>query len=793
MHPNTLLACWGGLIHDVGKIVFRAGVCKENHSISGAKWLESLSPKWTKTAQLLDCISCHHSDRLKTSDLPSDSPAYIVYAADNIAAAADRRKNSPEDSAQFNRNIPLSPVFTHMKGHHPGKAVMLCEPGQMIQMPLPSERVKISSEQYQAVLNNLQNGLCAIPEMDETWLNSLLAVLESFTSSVVCSTNLAESPDVSLYDHQKITGAAAACISEYLLEKGESDYHRILFKEEETFKNTPAFLLYSADFSGIQKFIYTVATSNALRSLRSRSFFLELAMEHYIDELLYLCGMSRANLLYSGGGHCYLLLPNTKAVRQAIEDWNTCFNNWLIREFGSALYLADGWTPCSANDLTNTPAAQAPYKEMFRKVSRAVSQKKMHRYSLKQILALNHGETGDGVRECRICGRADRLVPGKDGEYTVCHWCRLFEDLSEKIMSKQVISVDCCPSDDALALPRISGTAYLHFTDENQVRRDLKQTDSIVRVYTINQICTGLRYSTRLFVGNYAASNRMDVLASQSNGIPRIGICRMDVNNLGQAFISGFEQPEYTEADKRFHYVTISRTASFSRQMSIFFRFYINMILDGTYYREPPLKTTIVYSGGDDVFLVGAWDDIIKAALRIRKAFYDYTCGTLTISCGIGIFHDHYPIRMAAYQTKDLEDASKEHPGKNAVTLFDTGAEYTYDWEVFQTDILKEKLLLLEQFFTDFEEERGNAFLYQMIELLREANQKEGRLYLARYAYLLARLEPPKKSVKYPLYKIFSDKMYEWAFSSDNRSQLILSFLLYVYQNRGERKAYDIQ
>lgn len=37
-------------------------------------------------------------------------------------------------------------------------------------------------------------------------------------------------------------------------------------------------------------------------------------MEHYLDELLAGCGVSRANLIYSGGGHCYVLLPNTAAV-----------------------------------------------------------------------------------------------------------------------------------------------------------------------------------------------------------------------------------------------------------------------------------------------------------------------------------------------------------------------------------------------------------------------------------------------------------------------------------------------
>lgn len=73
-----------------------------------------------------------------------------------------------------------------------------------------------------------------------------------------------------------------------------------------------AFLLYSADFSGIQKFIYTVASEKALRSLRSRSFFLELAMEHYADRAavplwrrtdepaLYW----RRTLLYAPAEHC---------------------------------------------------------------------------------------------------------------------------------------------------------------------------------------------------------------------------------------------------------------------------------------------------------------------------------------------------------------------------------------------------------------------------------------------------------------------------------------------------------
>lgn len=148
-------------------------------------------------------------------------------------------------------------------------------------------------------------------------------------------------------------------------------------------------MLYSADFSGIQKFIFTVATKGALPSLRSRSFFLEFLMEHYIDELLTACGVSRANLLYSGGGHCYLLLPHTEAVKGILQSWNTQFNDWLGAQFGIQLFVAHGWTACSGNDLVNVPGEKAPYTAMFRRVSSAIGHHKLHRYTPQQVLRLN--------------------------------------------------------------------------------------------------------------------------------------------------------------------------------------------------------------------------------------------------------------------------------------------------------------------------------------------------------------------------------------------------------------------
>ena len=94
---------------------------------------------------------------------------------------------------------------------------------------------------------------------------------------------------------------------------------------------------------------------------------------------------------------------------------------------------------------------------------------------------------------------------------------------------------------------------------------------------------------------------------------------------------------------------------------------------------------------------------------------------------------------------------------------------------------MDEKLKALSEFFQG-QDERGMAFLYQMTHLLRAA--QEDKLNLARYAYLLARLQPGKNSPTFALYANFSKQMYLWACSETDRTQLITAIYLYVYMHR---------
>ena len=85
------------------------------------------------------------------------------------------------------------------------------------------------------------------------------------------------------------------------------------------------------DISGIQNFIYTIGEKGALKGLRARSFYLEILMENIVDDLLDKLSLSRANLMYSGGGHCYMLLPNTDFVKRTLDEYDKELNEWMLQ------------------------------------------------------------------------------------------------------------------------------------------------------------------------------------------------------------------------------------------------------------------------------------------------------------------------------------------------------------------------------------------------------------------------------------------------------------------------------
>ncbi|MCD8150784.1 MAG: type III-A CRISPR-associated protein Cas10/Csm1, partial [Clostridiales bacterium] len=363
------------------------------------------------------------------------------------------------------------------------------------------------------------------------------------------------------------------------------------------------------------------------------------------------------------------------------------------------------------------------------------------------------------------------------------------------ILYKEFFSIISEPEASALSLP----FGYYMIADtEESLRERMKKGNGYIRSYGKNKMFTGKHLASKIWVGDYTTGDTFEELAEASTGIRRIGILRADVDNLGRAFVSGFEREKNQN-----RYVTLSRTAALSRQLSMFFKFHINDILahpDFTLNGIPKQvrKVSIVYSGGDDLFLVGAWDDVLEASVDIRNAFERYTEGTLSISAGIGLYYHKYPIHVSAFEVAGLEDESKQVPGKNAITFLPDGETHlekeadgkdsfrisdgTYSWPVFLGKVINEKYRILSGFFQN-SEDRGRSFLYHLLELVRKQDDK---INLARYVYLLARMEPDKEAsqTERQRYKDFSEKMYEWIQDEKDCRQLKTAITLYAYSVR---------
>lgn len=788
MTDREISLALGGLLHDIGKVIYRQSGEKKKHSQSGYEFLKNEAEIPADSKEVMDAVLYHHADGLKNAALAKDSLTYIVYMADNIASAADRRKTDALD-AGFEPSMPLQPVFNVLNGN---SQTLYYEPKTLdksegINYPT-AEKKPFDHYFYTRVKDNLLNNLRGM-EWSQEYLNSLLEVLEGNLSYVPSSTAKDELADISLYDHMKLTAAIAGCIYAYLQEKEIENYRETLFLQGKSFYSEEAFVLYSMDISGIQDFIYTITSKNALKTLRARSFYLEIMMEHIIDCFLEELHLFRANLIYSGGGHCYILIPNTKKALDAAKKYIDQLNHWLMNQFHISLYVASGYAPCSADALKNVP--QGSYKQIFREISTAISKKKSSRYSAEDIRKLNSMEYPHYIRECKVCKRIEKV--DEEGR---CPVCRAIERFSKNILYDDFFTITLQPEKDALPLP---GDYYLVADSKESLKKKMLYDDYFVRAYSKNEMYTGKHIATKLWVGDYTTGKTFEEYAAEAEGIERIGIIRADVDNLGQAFVAGFEN-----AKNQDRYMTLSRTATFSRQLSLFFKFHINQMLsEGVYFlgekQNCPRNATIVYSGGDDLFIVGAWDEIIELAVDIRRNFAAYTQGMLTLSAGIGVYQPGYPISAIAQEVAALEERSKNYPEKNAVTLLPEGQlkessekkdiDGTYSWDIFEQKVVGEKYKVIYDFFS-ISDERGMNFLYNLLELLRN---REERINFARYVYILSRLEPEKTADEQQkeAYQKFSERMYQWVNSDEDSRQLRTAIALYVYRKRGEEVIKD--
>ncbi|NJM12911.1 MAG: hypothetical protein HC889_14500 [Synechococcaceae cyanobacterium SM1_2_3] len=212
--------------------------------------------------------------------------------------------------------------------------------------------------------------------------------------------------------------------------------------------------------------------------------------------------------------------------------------------------------------------------------------------------------------------------------------------------------------------------------------------------------------------------------SEQAVGINRLGVLRMDVDNLGEIFIRGLRFPGVTGAEKEMG--SLSRVATLSRQLNWFFAGHLSQLL------KPFERVQTIYAGGDDLFLIGSWDELPQVTNMIRSRFRDYCAGNpnFTLSGGIAVVRGKYPISRAAELAGEAESAAKglkRDTGrkKDALSFLDT----VVGWEEFPR---ADELRMHIQNIIDLTNNR--AILNRLRSVILTVQEYERRLCQSRFS-----------------------------------------------------------
>jgi len=443
-------------------------------------------------------------------------------------------------------------------------------------------------------------------------------------------------------------------------------------------KPAEKFLLVGGDIPGIQSFVYTITSKGAAKGLRGRSFFLQLLGDAVVRRLVVNLDLCPANVVYSAGGNFTLLA--SAGSEAALEEWLTGFNRALLDEFEGDLYLALAWEELSQS------AVRAPkFADVRERLGAKVAAAKSRRFAKVvekdgwEVLFQPQGRGGEEY--CQVCQReprpGEKLVPEiteADETVSKCQQCRSFEDLARDIARDKLwmVMAEANPATQKEeswqgTLANLTGFDY-HF------QKEPPQVSGSVTAYVLNPInpeasrghsfrfvanvtprifeadCEWvIKYHPDMEVPRGEPIKDFGLMALQAQGIPRVGVLRMDVDNLGAIF------GQYLRG-------SMMQVSALSAALDLFFAGHLNRICQYVAAQGEHDNTIyVIYAGGDDLFAVGAWDRMPLLAERIREDFATYAGSNphLTLSGGLTLEGRKFPLYRAAERAGEAEGKAK--------------------------------------------------------------------------------------------------------------------------------------
>ncbi|MHA1845298.1 MAG: type III-A CRISPR-associated protein Cas10/Csm1, partial [Promethearchaeota archaeon] len=717
---------FSSLTHDIGKLGYRAGE-RGSHSEIGGRLIENQK---AFSSEISSLVNLHHQKEIKNLfQKEGYLPLKILVLSDWLASS---ERITSEDRGEISK-VGLTSIFSKIKifdhdvintpsrqvkeFYHLGKALEMEGDCPEIFPNTLSKVQKEIKENFKQNWNKFQEKLAAIERYDngdddfELKFEFLYSLLFTHLKLVPSAAYEVE-PDISLFDHLKVACAFSAAINEYLEKRYFNEDDKVTFlndigvlfeklyhegthyldeikgsDKEKLFKSRKLFALVHGDFSGIQRFIHLITSKYASKTLKGRSFYFSLMTELVAEYLVRELKLTKANIIFAGGGHFYLITHYFEQLESYLSEKVKVINEFFLKEFNANLYLAVAHVPLTLENIIFYQKFN-PWK----RVSEKTNFRKRQRF--KDIIFSDDGNLNEKFKEifgpnendlqleerCIICNSypALQLIDPSDlaREELICEHCKGFIDLTNDLKGACLIKKI---TNSPRSYKRLFNELQLAVVFENNLNNlninDIKTWYSINEPGYVNTLGHVL-YSTGFPLKNDNSIYNNDELArgaEKRTGYGKLGILKMDVDFLGLIVQKGLGEN-----------ASFSRISTLSTSLNLFFKGYISKLQER--YKE---SVYIIYSGGDDLFALGAWDELILFAWHTYRDFRRFTAfnSNVTMSAGIVIEDPKFPIMKASALAEEQLDAAKHHeiftPNKNTknkIALF--GSVLTWDWSL---------------------------------------------------------------------------------------------------------------
>ncbi|MCX7880659.1 MAG: type III-A CRISPR-associated protein Cas10/Csm1 [Ignavibacteria bacterium] len=544
---------------------------------------------------------------------------------------------------------------------------------------------------------------------------TLYKIVEKYTSRV-SSASYASSPDISLFDHSRVVAALSVCH-----EEGEKDLECLLIK---------------GDISGIQNFIYyqIEEAERAAKELRGRSFYVKLLGDTLANYLTLTLEIYDANILFCNGGNFEIIAPNNEKNRTKLKEAEQHINQYLLQRFGGQLQVVMASIQVGSEKLMEN------YFDC--------------RNQLEFELQKQKRKKSFSVLE-------DLMLEPKELLYSTWHE-KMFEGIGKNIVHKEfLIEVRFPPQRRSGYLDNLDveiidfselGIAYffaenselkenLNLLEQHQIDyvivHNLKDTDLEMCYNKVKdtKVSTDVAYSYK-FIGSFIPTDKYRPLTFEelaeidSKNYPLLGASRLDVDDLGKIIAFGLTEAKVSDEESLLY--SISRVATLSREIDLFFCGYINKIA-----KENDIY--LVFAGGDDLFAVGSWTKIIDFAIKVKREFRKFSCSNdnITLSCGTVFFKPSYPTSRFAKAAKEQEERAKgKDKHKDKISIF--YREVTWRNLGYLLRIGK---ILYE--LVQGDNGRGHlprSFIHKLLDLTKLCFDEEGKLVIDKLNTILPKL-----------------------------------------------------